>query len=163
DVVEGVDELFTCANGVEIDAVTHRVHRGRFRFLAQLPLPEEENGEENRARDPGDDGQSRASAADAPPPPPPPTPPPPPPPPPPSPPLLPPPPPALPLAPRPILGGDPLLPDKSGGFTFHRSPAFDLPHLSKSFQPPFLNSGMLSNIPFVSFLSSADIRSLIAD
>src|SRR5262249_44017408 len=96
--------------------------------------------------------------------PPPPSPPPPPPPPPPStppplPPLLPPPHPELPLVPLPILGGDTLLPVKSGGFTFHRSPAFDLPHLSKSFQPPFLNSGMLSNIPFVSFLSSADIRS----
>src|SRR5262245_39947758 len=95
--------------------------------------------------------------------PPPPRPPPPPPPQPllpPPPPLLPPVHPELPLDPLLGLGGDHLLPEMSGGFVFQRSPAFDLPHLSKSFQPPFLNSGMLSNIPFVSCFSSADIRSL---
>src|SRR5262245_55642104 len=68
-----------------------------------------------------------------------------------------------PLDPLFIFGGENLLPVMSGGLVFHSSPAFAFPHLSKSFQPPFLNSGMLSNIPLVSCFSSADMRSFTAD
>src|SRR6476469_2791198 len=50
--------------------------------------------------------------------------------------------------PPPILGVEPLVPVfKSGGLNWPRSPEFDLPHCSRSFQPPFFSSGISSNNP----------------